>query len=100
MTRIRSSASFDGPTSPRVIADVININNKGVSRLARFARAKPSSAGADEELEFAFDEFGSEGGGPLAQMGALQMKAKLSGNRIKELRVSTFQIHSASQVGG
>lgn len=94
-------AVLEEEAPPEVIADVMNSNVKGTTRLRSFALLKGDGQGLDDVLELQFDETGNEIGYQPSVQGSMSVTATIKDNRIARLQVHGYQVvdQSASPAG-
>ena len=84
------------PASPCVVAEVMNCNVKGTTRLVSAVSVRGDGSGRDELVEMEFEETGEEVGFEPPIVGRLSILAELHDHLISALQVFGYQVTERS----
>lgn len=80
------------PATPRVVAEVMNCNVKGATRLSGLALMKGDGSGTHDILDLEFEETGSEIGYAPTLVGRMSVSAEIRDHQIVHLKVLGYKV--------
>lgn len=83
---------LDEESTPEVIAEVMNCNVKGTTKLSDYALLKGDGSGKDDVLELTFDETGTEMGYEPSNIGKIMVSVTVKNHRIVYLNVYGYKV--------
>ncbi|KGO15598.1 MULTISPECIES: hypothetical protein [Clostridium] len=86
---------LDKEEAPQVIAEVMNCNAKGITRLSDYALLKGDGSGEDDVIELTFDETGTEMGYKPSNIGKIMVSATVKKHRISYLKIYGYKISNS-----
>lgn len=83
---------LDEESTPEVIAEVMNCNVKGTTKLTDYALLNGNGTGKDDVIELTFDETGTEMGYEPSNIGKIMVSVTIKNHRIVYLNVYGYKV--------
>lgn len=86
---------LDKEETPEIIAEVMNCNVKGTTKLSDYALLKGDGSGEDDVIELTFDETGIEMGYKPSNIGKIMVSVTVKKHRISYLNIYGYKVSNS-----